>query len=96
MSEEFATAALAAINAHPERASLPWPLSFSYGRALQHSPRVAWAGKQQNFDAAQAALLERARLNSEASDGKYTEPVQTSTEQAAATASLHVAGGNQY
>lgn len=34
MSEGFATSALAAINAHPARAALPFPLTFSYGRAL--------------------------------------------------------------
>jgi fructose-bisphosphate aldolase class I len=91
MSEEFATSALAAINAHPERSLLPWPLSFSYGRALQHSPRVAWQGKPQNYKLGQDALLERAKLNSEASMGKYTR-----SEGKAAAASLHVAGGNKY
>merc|ERR1711959_655998 len=45
MSEQFATDALAAINAHPERKLLPWPLTFSYGRALQHPARVACQGK---------------------------------------------------
>lgn len=91
MSEEFATSALAAINAHPDRKALPWPLSFSYGRALQHSPRVAWAGKAANYDAGQAALLERAKMNSEASQGQYK-----ASEGAANNASLHVAGGNKY
>merc|ERR1712166_782939 len=92
MSEDFATAALAAINAHPDRARLPWPLSFSYGRALQHSPRVAWQGKAENYEKGQQALLERARLNSEASLGKYTK--NTTCEKA--SESLHIAGGNKY
>jgi len=92
MSEDFATSALAAINAHEDRACLPWPLSFSYGRALQHSPRVAWQGKAENYEKGQQALLERARLNSEASLGKYTK--NTTCEKA--SESLHIAGGNKY
>merc|ERR1711871_624232 len=69
MSETFATDALAAINAHPARSRIPNVLTFSYGRALQHSARVAWGGKDDNVAAAQSALLEKARENSEASKG---------------------------
>ena len=50
MSEEFATAALAAINACDERKAMPWPLTFSFGRALQHSARVTWLGKKENYE----------------------------------------------
>jgi fructose-bisphosphate aldolase class I len=49
----------------------PWGLSFSYGRALQQSCLKAWVGKAENVKAAQAALLERAKANSEASKGEY-------------------------
>lgn len=49
----------------------PWKLSFSYGRALQASALEAWSGKAENEPAAQAALLKRARLNSQASAGTY-------------------------
>jgi fructose-bisphosphate aldolase class I len=93
MSEEFATSALAAINAHEDRKKLPWPLTFSYGRALQHSARVNWKGNKENLQKAQAALLERARVNSEASFGRYVEPATTN---GSTKASLHVAGGNKY
>lgn len=49
----------------------PWTLSFSYGRALQEDCLKAWGGKANQVDAAQAALLERARLNSLACFGEY-------------------------
>ena len=49
---------------------LPWALSFSYGRALQHSTLMAWQGKEENTAAAEAALLERARANRDATAGK--------------------------
>eukprot|EP00427_Karlodinium_veneficum_P052251 CAMPEP_0169366902 /NCGR_PEP_ID=MMETSP1017-20121227/33377_1 /TAXON_ID=342587 /ORGANISM="Karlodinium micrum, Strain CCMP2283" /LENGTH=366 /DNA_ID=CAMNT_0009464895 /DNA_START=35 /DNA_END=1136 /DNA_ORIENTATION=- len=93
MSEEFATSALAAINAHEDRKKLPWPLTFSYGRALQHSARVNWQGNPDNFQKAQTALLERARVNSEASLGRYAESAATN---GSTTTSLHVEGGNKY
>ncbi len=49
----------------------PWPLSFSYGRALQEGPLAAWQGQAANTPAAQQALLHRARLNSAAQQGRY-------------------------
>ena len=70
MSEEFATASLAAINANPGRKALPWPLTFSFGRALQHSARVTWLGKDENYGAAQEALL--ARID-DLSEDTYTQ-----------------------
>jgi len=35
----------------------PWVLSFSYGRALQHSALEAWKGKTENVQAGQKAYL---------------------------------------
>jgi len=49
----------------------PWALSFSYGRALQDPVLRAWKGKSINARSAQDALLERARLNSAAREGRY-------------------------
>jgi fructose-bisphosphate aldolase, class I len=49
----------------------PWKLTFSYGRALQASALKAWKGKDENVEAAQQALLERAKANSLAQLGKY-------------------------
>lgn len=54
----------------------PWMLSFSYGRALQEDCLTAWAGKEENINAAQEALLKRARLNSAACFGEYQESME--------------------
>ncbi|MFN7086834.1 MAG: class I fructose-bisphosphate aldolase, partial [Burkholderiales bacterium] len=59
-SDELATAHLDAMN-RKFAGSLPWPLSFSYGRALQQASLKAWKGSAANVAAAQAALLHRAR-----------------------------------
>ncbi len=64
---EEATANLNALNQAPS----PWRLSISYGRALQQPALQAWGGKAANVEAAQAALLKRARLNSLARKGDY-------------------------
>jgi fructose-bisphosphate aldolase, class I len=69
-SEEEATENLNAMNLLPER-KRPWALSFSFGRALQHSCLTVWQGKKENFKAAQDALLAKAKANSEASVGAY-------------------------
>jgi fructose-bisphosphate aldolase class I len=68
-SDEVATLHLNAMNNLGERP--PWKLSFSYGRALQAAPLKAWAGKPENLKAAQAALLERAKANGQATLGAY-------------------------
>ncbi len=68
-SDEQATLHLDAMNKLPAR--LPWKLSFSYGRALQAAPLKAWGGKAENLAAGQAAFLERARANGQASLGSY-------------------------
>jgi len=70
MSEEEATCALNEINSCPGKK--PWNLSFSYGRALQATVLKVWGGKDENIEAAQAALLLRAKANSLAQLGKYT------------------------
>ena len=69
-SDEDATAHLSAINAI---GGLPWPVTFSYGRALQHAPQVAWSGKTDNVAKAQAAFAHRALMNSMAALGKWTK-----------------------
>ncbi|HKS84531.1 MAG TPA: class I fructose-bisphosphate aldolase, partial [Pseudolabrys sp.] len=48
-SDEEATAHLDAMN---RIGNLPWKLTFSYGRALQHAPQTAWKGKTENVAAA--------------------------------------------
>jgi fructose-bisphosphate aldolase, class I len=68
-SEKLATAHLNAMNA--SNSDLPWPLSFSYGRALQAPCIKAWAGEATNIEAAQKALLHREKCNSLACKGEY-------------------------
>ena len=68
-SSDVATAHLNAMNAMDSH--LPWNLTFSYGRALQQDALNVWAGS--NRDNAQKAFLNRAKNNSLASMGKYSE-----------------------
>ena len=74
-SDELATAHLNAMN-KMYKGQLPWPLSFSYGRALQHPALQAWKGSSANVPAAQAALLHRARMNGLACGGSYTPDLE--------------------
>jgi fructose-bisphosphate aldolase class I len=72
-SDEDATAHLDAMN---KRGPHPWELSFSYGRALQAAPLHAWRGDPANRASAQAAFLQRAKLNSLARSGKYSPDME--------------------
>jgi fructose-bisphosphate aldolase class I len=67
-SDEDATAHLDAMN---RIGGLPWPLTFSYGRALQAAPQKAWSGKPENTAAGQRAFSHRAKMNSLASKGEW-------------------------
>jgi len=66
---EEASAHLNAMNATYR--NLPWPLSFSYARALQDPAMQAWKGSAANLAAAQKQLAHRARLNGAATLGNY-------------------------
>jgi fructose-bisphosphate aldolase class I len=48
---------------------MPWNLTFSYGRALQHDALNTWEGKKENRKEAQESLLLRAHSNSLATSG---------------------------
>ncbi len=52
--------------------SVPWQLSFSYGRALQEPVLHAWKGIAANTEAAQRAFLVRAEANSKARYGMFS------------------------
>jgi fructose-bisphosphate aldolase, class I len=56
----------------------PWPLSFSYGRALLDPALKAWGGGADQVRGAQAALLKRARLNAMACRGRYEAALEKS------------------
>ena len=55
---------------------LPWNLTFSYGRALQSSALNKWLGKDDNINDAQSEFYKRAKLNSLASKGAYSENME--------------------
>lgn len=72
-SPEEATINLNAIN----QIGGPWQLSISYGRALQQPVLEVWQGKIENVQAAEIALLKRARLNSLARQAHYKPNLET-------------------
>ena len=74
---EPSTAHLNAMNAMGRQ--LPWPLSFSYGRALQDAALKTWGGKPENFAAGQKAFAHRAKMNGLATLGKYREEMEKET-----------------
>jgi len=73
--ERLTTSHLDAINRLP--IAKPWTISFSYGRALQDPALKAWHGSDENLKAGAQAIAQRARLNSAASLGAYTEEMES-------------------
>src|SRR5918995_89203 len=55
---------------------LPWELSFSYARALQGQPMEIWGGSVDKVEAAQKAFYHRAKMNSAARSGSYSEDME--------------------
>ena len=68
-TDEEATAHLSAMN---RISGKPWPMTFSYGRALQNVALRTWAGRRENFPQAQAAFTHRAHMNSLAALGTWS------------------------
>lgn len=75
-SAELASARLNAMNVR-FKSRTPWALSFSYGRALQQPALEIWRGDKANLNAAQQALLHRARCNRAARRGEYHAAIET-------------------
>jgi fructose-bisphosphate aldolase class I len=73
-SSQDATAHLHLMNA---AGSLPWKLTFSYGRALQADAIKAWGGKPENVTAGQRAFAHRARMNGLAATGRWSQDMET-------------------
>ena len=72
-SDEEATAHLDAMN---KIGNLPWKLTFSYGRALQHAVQQTWKGKAENLAAALRAFSHRAEMNGLAALGKWKRDLE--------------------
>lgn len=54
------------------KSCLPWPLSFSFARAIQTPALEIWAGNELNIAASQQTLLMRAAGNQAARKGTFT------------------------
>jgi fructose-bisphosphate aldolase class I len=72
-SGELASSRLNALHLRPRT---PWPLTFSFARALQHPALELWAGKEANKVVAQQALMHRARCNCAALKGEYSAAME--------------------
>jgi fructose-bisphosphate aldolase class I len=72
-SDEAATAHL---NAMAAMKNLPWPLTFSYSRALQNPALKSWRGQAGNVPAAQKAFHHRAHMNGLAAQGKWRNELE--------------------
>jgi len=70
--------ATAHLNAMNQLGDMPWPLSFSYGRALQAAALKTWGENPAgNVAAAQRKLAHRARMNGLATLGQYEESLES-------------------
>ncbi|MEO7129445.1 MAG: class I fructose-bisphosphate aldolase, partial [Rhodoferax sp.] len=78
-SAELASARLNAMNvmAKSRASRLPWPLVFSFARAIQQPALEIWQGKVDRVAPAQDALLHRAHCNHEALGGEYSEAMES-------------------
>jgi fructose-bisphosphate aldolase class I len=75
----LATQHLQAINVLPKR-HRPWPLTFSFGRAIQQGALAAWSGRNENVFAAQSIVAHRSQCNAAASTGSYDESLELRLE----------------
>ncbi len=74
-SNERASAHLNTMNAL-FGAQCPWPITFSYARAIQQPALETWKGEEANRTQAQKRLVHRAQCNSAARKGKYSAEME--------------------
>jgi fructose-bisphosphate aldolase, class I len=58
------------------RGAQPWPITFSYSRAIEEPVLATWKGKEENVKKAQSVLLHRLKMNSLAAQGKYESKME--------------------
>jgi fructose-bisphosphate aldolase class I len=77
-SGELASARLNAMNvlAKARAPQLPWPLTFSFARAIQQPALEIWHGEEARVPAAQNALAHRARCDLAALRGEYSAAME--------------------
>lgn len=68
------------LNAIAKMGTQPWPITFSYSRAIEEPVLMAWQGKAENIAAAQKAMLHWSKMNSLAQLGKY-DPQKNKRDQ---------------
>lgn len=71
---EEATANLNAIALHQPK--LPWPVTFSFLRAIEGPALEIWQGKEENVPLAREAFIKRLKLNKKALAGEYTSAME--------------------
>ncbi len=64
------------LNAIAQIGDLPWPITFSYSRALEEPALKEWKGLDENVIKAQKALLHRLALNISARGGNYKKEME--------------------
>jgi len=73
---QSAVSATEHLNAMNAMGAHPWQVSFSYARALQGPALKAWKGEASNVASAQKIFYHRARMNSAARSGSYTQKME--------------------
>lgn len=61
------------LNAIAKREPLPWEISFSFSRALEHPALDVWGGKDENIPKAQKAFVEQLKIDTLADQGKLLD-----------------------
>jgi fructose-bisphosphate aldolase class I len=74
-SSELACARLNAMNVR-FASKMPWALTFSFARAIQHAALDIWSGHDASVKAAQKALLHRAKCSRAARSGQYSSEME--------------------
>lgn len=64
------------LNAIAQHSNLPWPVTFSYSRAIEEPVLDAWRGREENRERAQQALMKRLSLNVAARQGHYVRTME--------------------
>ena len=72
---ELASAHLNAMHVR-HGSTLPWPLTFSFARAIQQPAMRIWQGEEKNKAAAQKALYHRAKCDDAARRGEYSDAME--------------------
>jgi len=65
------------LNAIAKLGQQPWPITFSFSRAIEEPVLIAWQGKPENVAEAQKTLLHVAKMNSLATQGTYDAAADT-------------------